>query len=136
MDQARKKGRGTFKGYKVAKKRFNNASQTLPIEFSTRLGGPIVINYRSFVEEVVLFMKRKAPIIGKDKETGEEPNLLDLWKATHMKDDKWSNTTANDVYVRIFLMSYIIVQYYRNIFKVNGVTCSFLLFLGNCTQKI
>uniref|UniRef100_A0A0E0KAI8 Uncharacterized protein n=1 Tax=Oryza punctata TaxID=4537 RepID=A0A0E0KAI8_ORYPU len=62
--------------------------------------------------------------------------MLDLWKGTHMKDDKWSNTTAKDVYVRIFLMSYKIVQYYHNIFRVNRVTCSFLLFLGNCTQKI
>ncbi|EEC75605.1 hypothetical protein OsI_12315 [Oryza sativa Indica Group] len=118
MDQSHKKGRGTHKGFKVAKKRFSSGSQKLQIEFSTRLGGPIGINHRSFVEEVVMYTKKKAPLIGvrtwkdihetvkksividvlRDKETGEEPSILDLWQATHMRNGEWSNIASKDVY--------------------------------------
>uniref|UniRef100_A0A0A8Y9T3 Uncharacterized protein n=1 Tax=Arundo donax TaxID=35708 RepID=A0A0A8Y9T3_ARUDO len=60
--QARKKGgRGTLKGLTAGKKRIMNGSQKLEIQFSTRLGGPIGINYRSFVDEIVMYTRKKAP---------------------------------------------------------------------------
>ncbi|WVZ89691.1 hypothetical protein U9M48_036061, partial [Paspalum notatum var. saurae] len=48
----RKKGRGPLKGHSVAFKRIKSGCQKLPIEFSSRLGGPVGANYRSFVDEV------------------------------------------------------------------------------------
>ena len=39
----------------------------LSIKFSTKLGGPIDINRRSFVDEVVLQMKQHIPIVGVKK---------------------------------------------------------------------
>ena len=36
----------------------------LKIDFSPRLGGPIGDNYRAFVDEVVLFMRKRDPLIG------------------------------------------------------------------------
>lgn len=67
-DQARKKGgRGTLKGLTAAKKRIMNGSQKLEIQFSTRLGGPIGINSRSFVDEIAMYTRKKAPLIGVTK---------------------------------------------------------------------
>ena len=63
-DGQRKYGRGVLKGYKVSKKRFSNGAAKLDIEFSDKLGGSVGINYRSFVDDVVVFMKRRAPLIG------------------------------------------------------------------------
>lgn len=65
---ARKKyGRGILKGIKVAKKHFENGSQKLHVEFSSRLGGTVGVNYRSFVDDVVVFMKKYAPLINARK---------------------------------------------------------------------
>ncbi|KAJ1254656.1 hypothetical protein BS78_K008000 [Paspalum vaginatum] len=60
----RKRGRGTLKGFTGALKRIKNASQKLQIQFSSRLGGPIGINHRTFVDEVAMYTKRRAPLIG------------------------------------------------------------------------
>lgn len=59
-----KGGRGTLKGLVAANKRISNGSQKLEIEFSTKTGGPIGINQRSFVDEVAVFTRRRAPLIG------------------------------------------------------------------------
>ncbi|WVZ64050.1 hypothetical protein U9M48_013626 [Paspalum notatum var. saurae] len=60
----RKKGRGPLKGHSIAFKRIKSGCQKLPIQFSSRLGGPQGENYRSFIDEVVMFTRKRAPLIG------------------------------------------------------------------------
>ncbi|KAL6880265.1 hypothetical protein ACP4OV_011830 [Aristida adscensionis] len=62
-DAGKKFGRGVLKGLKAAKKHYDNGSEKLQIQFSTRLGGPIGVNYQTFVQEVVTFMKKRAPLM-------------------------------------------------------------------------
>jgi len=57
----------------------------LKIDFSPRLGGPIGDNYRAFVDEVVLFMRKRDPLIG-----------VKFWK--HI-DQHVKNSIALDVMV-------------------------------------
>jgi hypothetical protein len=51
----------------VAKKANESSDGKLLIKFSTKLDGPIDINRRSFVDEVVLQMKQHIPIVGVKK---------------------------------------------------------------------
>uniref|UniRef100_A0ACD5VTD1 Uncharacterized protein n=1 Tax=Avena sativa TaxID=4498 RepID=A0ACD5VTD1_AVESA len=60
----KKKGRGVLKGLKASKKRYANGSENLNIAFSEHLGGTVGINYRSFLDDVVVIVKRKLPLIG------------------------------------------------------------------------
>ena len=63
--EGRKKGvRGPLKGHSVVHKRIKSGSQKLEIQFSSRLGGPIGINHCPFVDEVVMFTRKRAPLIG------------------------------------------------------------------------
>uniref|UniRef100_A0ACD5WV41 Uncharacterized protein n=1 Tax=Avena sativa TaxID=4498 RepID=A0ACD5WV41_AVESA len=59
----KKKGRGVLKGLKASKKRYANGSEKLNIAFSEHLGGTVGINYLSFLDDVVVIMKRKLPLI-------------------------------------------------------------------------
>jgi hypothetical protein len=63
-DGQKKKGRGVLKGFKASKKRYANGSEKLNIAFSENLGGTVGMNYRSFLDDVVVIMKRKLPLIG------------------------------------------------------------------------
>lgn len=60
----KKKGRGALKGFKASKKRYANGSEKLNISFSEHLGGTVGMNYRTFVDDVVLMMKKRLPLIG------------------------------------------------------------------------
>ncbi len=62
-NQRKKRGRGILKGFAVALKRVKERTQKLSIQFGSR-GGPIGTNARSFVDEVALFTKKWAPLIG------------------------------------------------------------------------
>lgn len=62
--KGKKHGRGTLKGLAVASKRIKHGNQKLKIEFSSRLKGPVGPNERSFVDEVVMFTRKRAPLIG------------------------------------------------------------------------
>ncbi|KAJ1262311.1 hypothetical protein BS78_09G096700 [Paspalum vaginatum] len=53
--------RRTLKGFAAAMKRIRSGSQKLEIEFSKKSGGPIGINHRSFIDEVSVFTRQKAP---------------------------------------------------------------------------
>ena len=53
-----------MKGLVVANKRIKELTQKLPIEFSEMRGGPIGPNRRAFVDEVILFTRKWAPLIG------------------------------------------------------------------------
>ena len=48
---------------KATNKRIKEGSQKLKVEFS-RLGGPIGANSRSFIDEIVMFTRKRAPLIG------------------------------------------------------------------------
>jgi hypothetical protein len=71
----KKEGRGTLKGIVAATKRIKNGDHKLKIEFSSKLGGPVGPNTRTFVDEIVLFTKKKAPLIGVKKWKDIELNV-------------------------------------------------------------
>jgi hypothetical protein len=54
----------TSKGFSVAKRGTKTGTPKLPIAFSEKLRGPIGPNARTFVDEVVMFTRKRAPIIG------------------------------------------------------------------------
>jgi len=62
--ERKRRGRGVVKGLSIATKRVKEHTQRLPIEFSNSRGGPIGPNRRAFVDEVVLFTRKWAPLIG------------------------------------------------------------------------
>jgi hypothetical protein len=55
---------GPLKGHSTAFKRIKSGCHKLPIQFSTRLGGPVGINHRLFVDEVVMSTRKRAHLIG------------------------------------------------------------------------
>jgi hypothetical protein len=57
-------GRGCLKGFKATIKRIKSGSQKLKIEFDSLTGGPYGENNRTFVDEIVVFTRKKAPLIG------------------------------------------------------------------------
>lgn len=57
-------GRGTLKGLAAQAKRAKARTQKLKIQFSAGLGGPLGDNRRTFVDEVVMYTRLKAPLIG------------------------------------------------------------------------
>uniref|UniRef100_A0A2N9I3Q0 DUF4218 domain-containing protein n=1 Tax=Fagus sylvatica TaxID=28930 RepID=A0A2N9I3Q0_FAGSY len=59
-----KQGRRALKGLKVAKKANESNDGKLSIMFSVKLGEPIEVNCRSFVDEVVVQLKHHLPLIG------------------------------------------------------------------------
>lgn len=63
-NQTSRRGRGTVKALAVTAKRVKQHTQKLPIEFSELRGGPVGPNSRAFVDEVVFYTRKWAPIIG------------------------------------------------------------------------
>jgi len=63
----KKEGRGPLKGIAALNKRNRSGDQKHKIEFSPKLGGPIGLNARAFVDEVVLYTRNRAPLIGVKK---------------------------------------------------------------------
>jgi hypothetical protein len=57
-------GCGTLKGLSVVIKRVKSGTQELVIDFSKTRGGPIGPNAHDFVNEVVDFTRKRAPVIG------------------------------------------------------------------------
>uniref|UniRef100_K4A2C3 Uncharacterized protein n=1 Tax=Setaria italica TaxID=4555 RepID=K4A2C3_SETIT len=84
----KKMGRGCLKGLAAVAKRSKTGPQKLKIKFFENVGGPCGDNRRTFVDEVVLFTKQKAPLIGRDPVTGVELPLLELWKTTHTREGR------------------------------------------------
>jgi hypothetical protein len=75
---------------KATAKRFRAGNQKMKLDFS-RLGGPAGDNYRTFTDEIVMFTRKRAPLIG-----------VRTWKDIH-EDVKESITT--DVLVMIMFAS-------------------------------
>jgi hypothetical protein len=55
---------GTLKGFSVAKRRIKSETQKLPIAFSEKLGSPIGPNAHAFVDEMVMFTRKRALVVG------------------------------------------------------------------------
>ncbi|KAK3146888.1 hypothetical protein QOZ80_3BG0274450 [Eleusine coracana subsp. coracana] len=75
---------GTLKGYKATNKRIRQGNQKLKVEFS-RLGGPVGDNSRTFTDEIVMFTRKRAPLIG-----------VSVWRDIHqdVKDSIASDVLA------------------------------------------
>jgi hypothetical protein len=56
--------RGCLKGFKAATKRIQSGTQKLKIEFDSLTEGPCGDNSHTFVDEIVVFTRKKAPLIG------------------------------------------------------------------------
>ena len=72
---------------KALSKRHKSGNQKLHVEFS-RLGGAAGENTRTFTDEIVVFTRKKAPIIG-----------VRTWKDIH---DDVKQSIASDILVIIF----------------------------------
>ena len=107
-NQRKKRGRGTVKGLAAATKRVKDRTQKLQIEFSSRLGGPVGPNARTFVDEVVLFTRKRAPLIG-----------VNSWK--DIKEDV-KNVIAEEILVRCVLF-FIPTRVMRKINRLKPFDC-------------
>src|SRR6185312_2748596 len=56
-----KRGRGPLKGLKAISKRIKAGNQKMKVDFS-RLGGLVGDNYRSFVDEIIMFTRKRVPL--------------------------------------------------------------------------
>jgi hypothetical protein len=52
-----------LKGLKATNKRIKTGNQKLKVEFS-KLGGPVGENSRTFIDEIVMFTRKRVPLIG------------------------------------------------------------------------
>ena len=62
LDGGKKTRRGTLKGIAAVAKR--GMHQKLKNEFSAKRGGPCGENRRTFVDKMVMFTRKRAPLIG------------------------------------------------------------------------
>jgi len=89
----KKRGRGPLKGLKAINKRIKGGNQKMKVDFS-RLGGLVGDNYRSFVDEIVMFTRKRAPLIG-----------VKSWK--HVHQDVKESITTDMLVITIFPCVYI-----------------------------
>ena len=98
-DQPKKKGRGTVKGKIVVNKRVKERTQKLLIEFLEIRGGLIGPNSYAFVDEIVLFTRKWAPLFG-----------VNSWK--NIKDETKEKITE-EMLVCCVLFFYSYCNFYR-----------------------
>lgn len=84
-----KRGRGPLKGLKAVNKRIKSGNQKLKVEFS-RLGHAVGENARTFTDEIVVFTRKRAPLIG-----------VRSWKDI---DQDVKDSIATDILVRLLFM--------------------------------
>jgi hypothetical protein len=92
-ENGQKRGRGPLKGLKAISKRIKAGNQKMKVDFS-RLGGPVGDNYRSFVDEIVMFTRKRAPLIG-----------VKTWK--HVHEDVKESIASDILVIKIFASVYI-----------------------------
>ena len=68
-------------------------NQKMKVDFS-RLGGPVGDNYRSFVDEIIMFTRKRAPLIG-----------VKSWK--HVHEDVKESIASDILVIKIFASVYI-----------------------------
>jgi len=91
LENGKKRGRGTLKCLKALSKRHKSGNQKLHVEFS-KLGGAVGENSRTFIDEIVMFTRKRAPLIG-----------VRTWKDIH---DDVKQLIASAILVRIFWLVY------------------------------
>nr|POE76411.1 hypothetical protein CFP56_19858 [Quercus suber] len=92
-----KKGRGTLKGLKVAKKASETSDGKLSITFSRKFGGPIDINYRTFVDSVVVQVRQHLPLNVKNwKEIPDENKNILKAKVLEEAKEKIAEMKVNE----------------------------------------
>ena len=85
-----------MKGLAASNKRSKFGRQKLKLEFS-RLGGAACENARTFVDEIVVFTRKRAPLIGVRTWKDNDPDVKD--------------SIASDILVR-FLIMFVGHQFY------------------------
>jgi hypothetical protein len=73
----RKLGRGTIKGFTATAKRFKLGTTKLSIDFSSTREGPVGVNHRTFIDEIVFFTRKRTPLIGVKKWGDVKQNVKD-----------------------------------------------------------
>jgi len=99
-NQPKKKGHGTVKGktiITIISRRVKEHTQKLSIEFLATRGGPIGPNARSFLDEIVLFTRKWAQLIG-----------VNSWKG--MKEEV-KEQIAEEMLVCFVLLFFVLVSY-------------------------
>ena len=81
------------KGLKAISKRIKAGNQKMKVDFS-RLEGPVGDNYRTFTDEIVLFTRKRAPLIG-----------VKTWK--HIHQDVKESIAYDILVIIIFACVYI-----------------------------
>jgi len=81
------------KGLKAISKRIKAGNQKIKVDFS-RLRGQVGDNYRSFVDEIVMFTRKRAPLIG-----------VKTWKYVH--EDVKESIASDILVIIIFACVYI-----------------------------
>ena len=87
------KGTCPLKGLKAISKRIKAGNQKMKVDFS-RHGGAVGDNYRSFVDEIVMFTRKRAPLIG-----------VKTWK--HVHEDVKEPIASDILVIKIFASIYI-----------------------------
>ena len=92
-ENGQKRGRGPLKGLKAISKRIKAGNQKMKVDFS-RLGGPVGDNYRSFVDEIVMYTRKRTPLIG-----------VKTWK--HIHEDVKVSIAYDILVIIVFACVYI-----------------------------
>ena len=87
------KGTCPLKGLKAISKRIKAGNQKMKVDFS-RLGGLVGDNYRPFVDEIAMFTRKWAPLIG-----------VKTWK--HVHEDVKESIASDILVIKIFASVYI-----------------------------
>ena len=83
-----KRGHGPLKRLKAISKRIKAGNQKMKVDFS-RLGGPVGDNCCSFVDEIVMFTRKRAPLI-----------VVKMWK--HVHEDVKESIASDILVIKIF----------------------------------
>ena len=87
------KGTWSPKRLEGISKRIKAGNQKMKVDFS-KLGGPVGDNYRSFIDEIVMFTRKRAPLIG-----------VKSWK--HVHEDVKESIASDILVIKIFASVYI-----------------------------
>ncbi|TVU49668.1 hypothetical protein EJB05_00994, partial [Eragrostis curvula] len=92
-------GRGTLKGLAAMAKRMKTQQKKLKVDFSPNLGGPCGDNRRTFVDEVVMFMRLNTPLIGVRFWKDVKPNVKSAIIEKVMKVSRRNSSNRQQVKV-------------------------------------
>ena len=66
-----------MKGFTATAKRFKLGTAKLSIDFSSTRRGPVGVNHRMFIDEIVFFTRKRTPLIGVKKWGDVKQNVKD-----------------------------------------------------------